>query len=224
MQVINFVPQDYIKRKRARKANLLCATLAAIVAVAMAVTLTVINASTGEIDQVQEQMDQKLQKAAEDIAAWKTLQKERQTLLERAESDAKLMNPLPQSRVVGEVIQALPSAAALTELHVVEQTVKVIEADTSSPKPGRRARKAAQVVREKVETRLRLIGLAPTDVEVAGVISSLSASPLFDRVELSYSENQAVAGVVVRKFEVTFILRDEAPRIAQEQLRKGELL
>lgn len=223
MQMINFVPQDYIKRKRARKANLLCALLAAVVVVAMSMALLVINASTGEIESLAEEMRQRLVAAASDIAEWKKLQSDRQALLDRAEKGSQLMNPLPHSRIVAEVVQSVPETAALTEFHIVDQKVKVVETAAAKGAAGRR-KQSAQVVREKIETRLRVTGLAPTDVEVARTIAALSGSRLFEKVELSYSEDLAVSGRVVRKFEVSLQLREDAARVAQASKLKGESL
>ena len=214
MQALNFVPQDYIKRKRARKANLLCAILAATVVVAMSMALLVVGSGSGEMADLEKSMNQRLAEAASDIARWKMLQDSRRALLERAEQTAQLMNPLPHSRVIAEVVQAVPPTAALTELHMMDQKVKVVEAAAPAKKAAGRRKKAAQVVKEKTETRLRLIGVAPTDVEVARTIAALSSSPLLEKVELAYSEDTSTGGQMVRRFEVNLLLRGDAARLA----------
>jgi Tfp pilus assembly protein PilN len=225
MQVINFVPQDYIKRKRARKANMLCGMLAAVVVVALGIALMLTGATGDEIEQMQSTAQSRLSEAAADVARWKKMQSDRQALLERAERSAELMNPLPHSRIVAEVVSALPSSSALTELHVLDQKVRVIEAAAPpAGAAGRRGRQPAQVVRERVETRLRVIGIAPTDVEVARVMAGLSGSALFEKVELAYSEDQVVSGRAVRKFEVSMQLRGNAAMLARQAVTKGETL
>lgn len=215
MQVLNFIPSDYIARKRARKANMLCAMLTAVVVAVLALLLVVVGMAEESVTKEADAMEAQVQAAASRVSRWRTFQETRRALLGRAEEAARLLSPLPRSRIVAEVMTSLPERASLTDLSVKDETVQVIVAP-EEPAGGRsrRGKKAKPDIRQSQETHLRLLGLAPTDVEVAQFIAELSSSKLFDQVELSYTEDQQLEGRLWRRFEVRFRLHPQARRVA----------
>lgn len=66
---------------------------------------------------------------------------------------------------------------------------------------------------------LKLVGVAPTDVEVSRYIAELNAHPLLQDVTLEYSEERKIEGAKLRQFEIKMKLnpkidvRDVAPLI-----------
>lgn len=230
MQTLNFIPSDYIQKKLARKSNLLCAMLVAAVGVAMAVLAVGLGLAEDSLNDDERAIAAKVNEASVQVEKWKTFQKERATLLERAGKAAQLLVPLPRSRLLAEVVQALPERTTLVELSITEDTVKVIEAakgqagktsggksqsgkTTPAAKPAGAKKGATEETQQQV-TRLRMVGLAPRDIEVASLIAALSNSPYFDQVELPVSEDFAVGDRMLRKFEVVFVLSGNAYRLA----------
>jgi len=59
-----------------------------------------------------------------------------------------------------------------------------------------------RVIRTK-RMRLVLTGLAPTDVDVANFIGQLSASPLFEDVNMGYAKTVSVEGLTAREFQAS---------------------
>lgn len=215
MQVLNFVPNDYIQKKLARKASLLCAMLAAVVGLALTVLFVVLGMAEDSLAVQQEAVEQQVARAAKQVTEWETFQMEQAALLERAEKAAQLLVPLPRSRVLAEVVRSLPEETTLTELVVVDETLRVLESAAKSgeapPRPGTKPKPEAK---ESVVTRIRMQGLAPTDVEVAQLIAALSDSAYFDQVELAYSEDRDFGEVTLRRFEVQCCLSNYAYRLS----------
>mgnify|MGYP000100215396 CR=1 FL=1 len=228
MQTLNFIPSDYIEKKLARKANFLCAILVAAVGLAMAMLLVVLSLAEDSLQDEETAIQGKVTEASAQVETWKKFQTDRVALLDRAGKAAKLLAPLPRSRIVAEVVRALPKQTTLLELSVAEETVTVIEAakpeaakkpgekDKAPPKPAaaRGSKRGALAEKQQDVTKLRMVGLAPRDIEVAELIASLSNSPYFDQVELPVSEDFTVGNRVLRKFEVLFVLSGDAYRLA----------
>lgn len=64
------------------------------------------------------------------------------------------------------------------------------------------------------EVQFRLSGLAKTDVQVAEYITRLTSDPLFEEVNLRFSEEFPYEeGVVMRRFELAFRLSLEAAKV-----------
>ena len=52
--------------------------------------------------------------------------------------------------------------------------------------------------------KVKVQGIAPTDVELANFLKTLSANPLFERVTMNYTKELTQNGHVMREFEVSF--------------------
>ena len=128
MQLLNFIPDDYIKRKLARKANLLCALLASVVGLTLGVLFVILAVADDQLEGERERIDGLVAQTAEAVEDWHKFQAEQTAVLEKAEKAARLLNPLPRSRVVAEVVRVLPEKVTLTELSIGEAAVQVFEA------------------------------------------------------------------------------------------------
>ena len=53
---------------------------------------------------------------------------------------------------------------------------------------------------------MRLVGVAPSDVDLANFLTGLTGVPFFDNVAMTYSKDKAQEGHLLREFEVTFSL------------------
>ena len=52
----------------------------------------------------------------------------------------------------------------------------------------------------------KLTGLSPTDIEIANFIGQLSASPLFEDVNMGYARTEEFDGRVGRKFQASCLV------------------
>jgi hypothetical protein len=114
----------------------------------------------------------------------------------------RIGRPVESTRIITTLDQLMPRDMALLDLSL----------DTEeAPKPaGTLAARAQQEQQaaQKPESwlRLRLHGVAPTDVDLAEFLSKVTATPFFKQVELVYSHERQQGGRVMREFEVSFLI------------------
>src|SRR5262249_39921340 len=111
----------------------------------------------------------------------------------------KIGRPVEATRVLTTLEQLMPRDMALLELGLdTEET-------TQKPAGSLASRAAAEAKNNKTETALRLKvhGVAPTDMDLAEFLAKLTAKPFFKNVELTYSHERTDSGHVMREFEVT---------------------
>jgi len=226
VQVLNFVPEDYAQGKRARHANLLSALLAAAVLVPLVALSVCLGLASDRVESRRQEVERREAEAATGAARWAGIKQQRDAVLDRSSRSARLLIGVSRSRVVAEVVRALPANTTLTSLSIEERTVKTIVSaqptgvpgqppPVAPPAGGNRTPATATKQIEHQETVLRLVGVAPTDVEAAQLIAALANSSYFDNVELSYSEDQKFEDHVLRRFEITFQLSNDALRMSR---------
>jgi hypothetical protein len=59
--------------------------------------------------------------------------------------------------------------------------------------------------------RVRLQGVAPTDLELATFLTDLNQTSFFERPALTYVKERRESGHVLREFEVTFTINLNSP-------------
>src|SRR5439155_8358611 len=107
----------------------------------------------------------------------------------------KIGRPVDTTKLLATLDQLMPQAMALIELSIeTEEATK--SAGTSL------ASRAAQEKSER-KLKLKLHGVAPTDVDVGDFLVRLAAKPLFSQVELAYSHERVEAAHVMRDFAIT---------------------
>jgi Tfp pilus assembly protein PilN len=216
--MLNFLPDDYVKRRRAHRANVVCIFLAAggllIVVAAVGATMFRAFAIAGARAAVEEQHH----KASLRIRDLEHLEKRKADLLHKAELSAALLERVPRSHILARLTNSLPADTSLTSLSMQREKVhvplpQIAAANTADAKIGKRKGKKTAAPATLVEERIRfrLDGLAQTDVQVAEYISRLSNDPVFEGVDLQFSEDFPFdEGVTMRRFQLSFLLSKNA--------------
>ncbi len=112
--------------------------------------------------------------------------------------------------ILCELENLLPPSMALMQLSVETKEVPVAMLSSASRRRLRVTNSATGKDNRKMVKRvyLTLTGLAPTDVDVANFIGQLSASSLFEDVNMGYTKNVEIGGLTARKFQAScFIAR-----------------
>ena len=130
------------------------------------------------------------------------LQKEQAALLVKERIVSRLGSRAGALDVLSELERLLPAGVSLTSLNM--DTVQV----TSSAELVRDHTVVAPAAapKEAVANRLNIVltGIAPADVDVATFIGQLTASPLFEDVNMGYTRNKVVNERLAREFQVSF--------------------
>jgi Tfp pilus assembly protein PilN len=212
MRVINFLPDDYLQRRSVRQANLVCLGLAggAAVLLALAAAFTYSGAKGTAAERAA--VDRQYQEAGRQIDQLKALEDRKTGLFHKVELSTTLLERVPRSTVLARLANHLPAHTSLTML-----TMRVVEeTEVRAPEtPGVPPKGKVETVKVK-QIRFRLEGLARTDVEVAEFITRLNADPLFEDVDLLFSEEFTYEeGLTMRRFQLSLRLSPKADKVLE---------
>jgi len=206
MQSVDFLPER-IRLRRARRRRLfrqgyLLAAFAVAVIMLGYVRYRRIDSAQGQLAM----LGDRAVNIRNQLTMRQSLEKELADLMIKKRIDETLGSRVLALDVLGELERLLPESMALTKLAV--ETVKLrapakpVAAPVSS---GRTVRAKAGQNKYRIVKRIRLVitGLAPTDVDVANFIGQLSASPLFEDINMGYAKNAAIYGRTAREFQAS---------------------
>ena len=227
MRVMNFLPADYTERRGRRRANLVCLALAGVGLLILGVFGALSATQALGVASLRRAVEQQYQDVGQQIEQLKELEKRKEDLVHKVELSADLLERVPRSHILARLTNALPPDTSVQVLVMTTVDVEVpasevkASAKTADREPAAEGAKSSKKKRtEKVlrrEVQFRLNGLAKTDVEVAEYIGRLNADPLFEEVNLRFSEEFPYAeGVVMRRFELTFRLSLKAAEVLLE--------
>jgi Tfp pilus assembly protein PilN len=223
MRVINFLPDDYLQQCTLHRANLACLVVAggALLALGGAFAYTSYQAVYAGVERAA--VEAQYAEASRQIAQLKQLEDRKTGLLHKVELSTALLERVPRSHLLAKLTNYLPAHTSLTSITMRIEDVSVRpteaaagaggKADAAAPKksPGGRD----EMVKVK-RVRFRLDGLATTDIDVAEFLMRLSADPLFDEVDLQFSEEFAYGdGSPMRRFQLSFRLSAAAEKILE---------
>ena len=199
METIDFLPER-IKAQRQRRRRWV--RLAYLL-----VSCAVILAAYGIAQQVRflrakERLNSLSDRAAnvqQQVAMLGTLQQQYADLMIKKRIDEQLGSRADALDVLAELGRLMPESVAVGSLEL-----KTVELRTTVRPALARGASAAGRPEDFVEKRVRLemTGLAPSDVEVANFIAQLSASPLFEDVNMGYSKNTEIQDRSAREFRI----------------------
>ncbi len=229
MATINFVPNDYIQQRQSSRANLMYLTLLAALLGGIGVTFSVIKMRQNVVGRELAAINAKMMEAKEQIAQLEELKTKGKTMMKSMVMTAELLEPVPRSVVLACLTNNMPSGVSLLEMQLVEKENKVLAAPAAKPaaaaaaapaaaKPGAKTtqyqsaaaknqKAAAPETKTVLVSNLEIEGIAPSDIEVASFIASLSGSILLDSVELVQSKEQDIDGVKFRQFRLRTSLK-----------------
>ncbi len=193
MSTINLLPQDYLKWRRQHRANVVCSILFALVMVGLLCAEVVSEQSMKRTQKVRRHVKNSYQKAAELLDQMHRLEAKRHQMMHKAELAGALIPPVPKSTLLGVVSQALPDEAAMNEFSLEIKHVRQRTSRSSGDGSTRvvSAPKKNRFMRRRI-SKLTITGLASTDVQVAGFIANLARNPMFQSVDLVYSEEKVL--------------------------------
>ena len=217
MSTINLLPDDYIKRRLSRRANVLCTGLFCVVMVGIVAAAVVLRQAVRNTEEVDRRIQKEYEDAARLIQQMQQLEREKQKLCEKSLATAPLMERIPRSTLLAVVTNSLPPGASLTSFELETKKQASASRGDSSEKAKSQSKFAKVSNQRMVDTApsivtIRITGLASTDVEVAKFIANMARSPLMKSVDLVYSQEQLLAKgqAPIRQFQVKGELEQNA--------------
>ena len=221
MKVINFLPEDYQQRRGARRANLFCAAIGVGALVVLGGLTTFMAVRAAAISRTRKAADQQYADASRQITQMKDLEDRKAGLLHKVEVSSSLLERVPRSTLLAHLTNHLPPHTSLSNLTMraveVEEPNPAAEAAKGAPAPA--AQDAAKKPPATIKVRrieFVLTGLAQTDVDVAKYIGLLCADPLFQEIDLKFSEEFPYKETIrMRRFEIALLLSPKAGELLE---------
>lgn len=229
----SFLPQDYVTRKTEQRAGFLSLALFSIVMFGVCGAFLVTNRRWKDIKSQQAVIDTQYATEAKKIDQLKTLEAQRKAMMEKAEVVAALLEKVPRSVLLAELVQNLPKGVSLTDVQLKSkrieeklapvsntgqiQKVGTISGDgkTASQQSQMKAKdpkapdEKAKVLPPKFEFTLVIEGVATENNEIADYLTSLKQSELLDSLDLQFIDESMVDSVSLRKFKMEAKLRQD---------------
>ena len=112
------------------------------------------------------------------------------------------------ARMLEKLAEAMPPTVSMLSLNFEVEEVPLALSGGS-----RAALAAGTTVAPALDRRLRIRmqGVAPTDVELANLLMDLNKVPFFDQLRPTYARDRREAGHILREFELTFQVNLNTP-------------
>jgi hypothetical protein len=225
----SFLPEDYVEKKAENRNLAIAVCLFVVVTLGVVGAFFVTNRQWSSVKQRQHEINQEYATETKKIEQLKVLEDQRDELKGKADVIASLIEKVPRSILLAEMINRMPQNLTLTELNL--KSKRIVEAkpakgkdqpkgnqprSLASARPGAKPAAEAEKVgppkptAPKFEFKLEILGLAGADEEVADYHRALSDCPLLDKVEILYSGDVKIEEVMMRKFRIEASLRGNA--------------
>ena len=198
----SFLPEDYLARKLARRSNIVCISLCAVVLCFICFAFFVkVQQKNVAVDKNQ-QADAEVEAKARQIDQIAQLEKQTDEQKKKAAITSQLLDPVKKSNLLAELINTMPVDLSLTDMDLKTETPKNHRAPSTSMSRRRAdaAPPANTVVKQDVN--LEIVGLAATDVLVSEYIGALQTHPLFATATLVTTGEKKIDDVVLRQFKL----------------------
>ena len=211
MENIDFLPERIKARRARRKRMVRVAYLLAVCVGALALLGVTRHARVGKAQAELVLIGERSSNVQRQLATLSFLQAQHADLLVKKRIDEELGSRADAVDVLAELGRLMPDSIALTFLNLEAVTVQTPSGGAKLARSAwPTAAGAAQQIKDRAVNRMRLdlVGLAPTDVDVATFIGQLSASPLFEDVSMGYVKNTRLQDRSAREFRVScYVIR-----------------
>lgn len=240
----SFLPEDYVSRKAEVRMNFLGLALFAIVMLGVVGAFLVTNRRWASIRQQQKVIGVEYEQEAQKIDQLKKLESQRAQMMEKAEVTTALLERVPRSVLLAQLITTMPKDVTLLELGLkskrldtepkVAETAKtkktVVKPVSKTDGKGKPAGKGEPAAEEKPKVRppkfeytLTIQGVAGVNNDIADYLQKLKASPILEKVDLQYIKETTLNDLPLRRFEILASIRAEADarHMSEDAARMG---
>lgn len=226
----SFLPSDYVANKAEMRANLLCLGLFGVVMFCVIAAFFVTNRQWLQVRREQDSITVQYTKEAAKIEQLKTLETQKTEMLEKAEITTALIEKVPRSRLMTELVNRMPKDVTLLEFGLVSKRIKdPVAVPEKGPqikslapagaarKPGApatakdaKAPPAEKPQAPRFEYTIRLTGVAKVNGSIADYITALKSCSFLENVDLKYIKETTVDKLELRKFEIEAGIKKDA--------------
>lgn len=231
----SFLPEDYLENKLQRRINLISLTLFVVVMGAVVGTFLYSNRLGSDVQQLQHDVNAQFEEAARRLEQLAQLQQRKKRMIRKAHITASLLECVPRSLVLSELVNAMPPTLGLLELHLTSKKLNVAVARPRTrleAEQAKRDRKRAEIAAPPVDaTRvtIQLVGAAPTDVHISEFMTNLGQNKLFADLNFIYVESKTIDSQLLRKFSIEMTLNQDLdiqqfePKLVRRELKDNPM-
>lgn len=217
---LNFLPEDYLEKRRQQRTNVICLSLFGVVMAGLIGAFMLDERRQAAAAQDRDAINRRMDDAGRQLAQIEQMQANKEKMIRKADVTASLLERRPRHFLIALLTNALPKGSSLLTIDLATKEIKrkEVKAEPADAKSGARVSRVARPEKDdksakeemvRVET-IRLIGLAPDDKVVSRFIAALDTSPLFRRIDLESSEEHVYNEQKVRRFILRIELDDQA--------------
>jgi hypothetical protein len=128
---------------------------------------------------------------------------------QRDEVLVKLGMHVESTRLLDMIEEIMPHEMAIIDMELSVEEAKVV----SSSALSRAAEASAKDVPPDRRLKVRLKGVAPTDIDLYNFLNRLNEVKYFENIAMPYAKDRSDSGHVMREYEVTFAINLNAPAV-----------
>jgi hypothetical protein len=202
MREVEFLPEWYPKVRRRKHLMVMQAWVTIIIMSALGLWMLLVQRNVHAREVELNSLKGDLNQSEVDVQRLEDLLALQKDLGKQDGIFVKIGRPVEATRVLTTLEQLMPRDMALLDLTLdTEETTQKASGSLFS-----RAAQEAKNVKTDTALRLKVHGVAPTDMDLAEFLAKLTARPFFKQVELTYSHERTDSGHVMREFEVSFAI------------------
>ncbi len=231
----SFLPEDYVAKKAEFRANVIILSLFGIVMILVVMAFFVTTRRWKDIRAEQLTISDQYMQERVKIEQLDALDKERRKMLNKAEVTTSLLEKIPRSVLLSELVTKLPGNVTFEEVELVSRRIdpakeaaalaaagagnskvppppaggKVKTLAPSAPLNPVDAVKA-EAKPPRFESTIKISGISTVYNDITDYAATLQACPLLEKVELVYIKEAKVKDRDFHKFEITAQLRTTA--------------
>jgi Tfp pilus assembly protein PilN len=221
----SFLPAEYVKNKSQVRANFVALLLFTMVMAGVIGAFVVNHQRWRDVRVESEAISAQFAEEASKIEQLKGLEAQRAELLDRAEVVTALIDRVPRSVLMAEIVRDMPGGITLTTVSLEGERVrpptpavdpkdkakgKTRSLTTKSNDDARKPEAAPKVLPPRFRHTVSIEGLAEENREIADYVAAIKSSRLFTEVELPLISSTIVDQVGYRRFKITMRLREQA--------------
>ena len=217
MKDIDFLPQQYRQARRRHDSRITRGWLAVIGLCSMGIWFGVGTFQLGEAKARLAHLDGQNRTVQTGLDLIDQLEGEQAKLLERYRLAQQLTPALSCVETLGKLAELIPPQVALERVSIVSKK------DRNRPGAGGKLAELAESISaaaslpEITELQLSIVGLAPSEMDVALLVGRLSSCQNFGEVRLEYCKSGAVGNRRACTFKVDLISRTAATVLTHNQ-------
>lgn len=206
----SFLPDDYLARKAARRANLLCAGLFLGALAVVTITFVVRERGLRRVEREYDDVAAQYAEAAKNIAQVQAMQARQGAMARRAELAASLLEKVPRSYLLASITNALPPGSSLIDVALDAKVRKPAAPTKTAYDKRKKAEQPREAVALAYDVTLKITGMADSDARVSDFLAGLKKIDLFEHTGGTETSVFLRDGRPLRKFVVEVAIRPDA--------------